>query len=815
MKKTNKKTLMIITLLALAVGGLIVFLCFYEPKLKEPSIDFGYGLEENEKITIKKVQPKKIEDVEIYAYDFNLSSGQPDGAIEISIPYSDKGLKETEEIQAIAGKYYNEETKEWEDVVYTVDTKNNIVKIITNHLSTYGVFKVTNPSKRSAYISEINVYAAYMSTEKAKKILNIYGKQEESWQESVISSTLESFGSFPMFINTSTPNLITLGGAYDSYVSKNFNNAISNLGIATACSQFAYDVYQNGLEGKETAISAMKTTLSVAINMATPSIQFAYVGVGVIDYALTDVSTFAVENKYKSTKNMYDEYYKRKENKRSVKDWVKIFDKMYKDNKSNPSNILDLMIKEIDRYVNEYWEVAATDYESWIDSYDKNGTLAKYPWPEKKHRENISNIHKENLLSTLQLTFRVMSRNMYLDSIIEREKEYKKVAEYYNQKYTVNIRENTKSDKNSTWAGYYARFSPLSNTVESRSWTAKLDEAGAGKISFTLLGHLTAGFPMKIDLYKNGSDIENGKKALTVTLKPFSDLEQTINLDTRKEKEEIEEPAEEEPIENPKEDEKPNTKPNVDPVKEENPWYEITVKATDGSNAFAGWSAVFGYYSDSSPDLKNMYKECKGNGECVLYIQKSDYESVYSIGEIWLYNNSVDLIAKKKPDVKVSYSLSGSYSGKLQGEKLYKSVVRAKPKENKPDILETISGKYSSYMTYSLYVEEYDLMGTPQEMKNEERFNAYEKPSADVTLHYNGNSLSYISSANPYQSFGHEILLDKLSDSRYSKTFDNDGLVTTYSVDIVSVGTSAKITISQERKSPKKVLKQEYMLHIN
>jgi hypothetical protein len=96
-----------------------------------------------------------------------------------------------------------------------------------------------------------------------------------------------------------------------------------------------------------------------------------------------------------------------------------------------------------------------------------------------------------------------MSRNMYLDSIIEREKEYKKVAEYYNQKYTVNIRENTKSDKNSTWAGYYARFSPLSNTVESRSWTAKLDEAGAGKISFTLLGHLTAGFPMKIDLYKN------------------------------------------------------------------------------------------------------------------------------------------------------------------------------------------------------------------------------------------------------------------------------------------------------------------------
>ena len=315
---------------------------------------------------------------------------------------------------------------------------------------------------------------------------------------------------------------------------------------------------------------------------------------------------------------------------------------------------------------------------------------------------------------------------------------------------------------------------------------------------------------MKIDLYKNGSDIENGKKVLTVTLKPFSDIEQTINLEPKKEKEEVEEPIEEEPTENPKEDDKPR----VEPVKEENPWYEITVKATDGSNAFAGKSAVFGYPSDSSPDLKNIYKECKSNGECVLYIQKSDYESVYSIGEIWIYNSSADLFAKKKPDTKASFSLSGSYSGELHGEKLYKSVVRAKPKDDKPDILESISGKYSSYMTYSLYIEEYDLMGSPQEMKKEERFNVNEKPSADVTLHYNGKTLSYLSSANPYQSFGNEILLDKLSDSRYEKTFDNEGLVTKYSVDIISVGTSAKITISQERTSPKKVLKQEYMLRI-
>ncbi|MDD4734098.1 MAG: hypothetical protein PHU05_04560 [Bacilli bacterium] len=788
-KKMNKKTFLIVLLLTIIVGGIIAFLCFYEPKLEEPTIDFGYELEENEKVTIKEVQPDEIEDVKIYAYDFKLSSGQPESAIEISISYSDKGLKEDEEIHAIAGKYYNEETKQWEDVVYTVDTKNNIVKIITNHLSTYGVFKVTNPNKRNAYISEINVYAAYMSTEKAEKILNIYGKQEESWQESVASATLESFGDFTMFSVTSIPNFITLGDAYDSYVTKKFNGAISNLGVATACAQFAYDAYTNGLESKETAISIMKTALSIATNVATPSIQLAYIGVGVIDFALTDVSTFAVSNKYKSTKNMYDEYYKRKGKKRDTKDWVKIFDKIYKDNKSKPETVLELMKKEVDRYVNEYWEVSATDYESWIEAYDKNGSLAKYPWPEQKHRENISNIHKKNLLSSLQSIFRLMSRNMYLDSFIEREKEYKKVVDSYNQKYAVNIRENLKSDKSSTWAGYYARFSPLSNTVESRNWTVKLDESGAGKITFTLLGHLTAGIPMKIDLYKNGSDIENGKKTLTVTLKPFSDSQQTVNLEPRKVKEETEEPQEDEKS---KDDDKTNNKPPVKPVEKDNPWYEIKVKATDGSKAFAGWSAVFGYPSDSFPDLKNTYKTFNSNGECVLYIQESDYESELSIGKIWLYKSSADLLAKKKADVIVNFSLGGSYSGKLHGEPLYKLVVKANTKVDNSNMLESISGNYSSYMIRAeLFIPGEGMM----QIDKKEDYEPWEKPSAEVWLHYNGPSLTLKSYSDPYLT---EHVLEKFSDTRYEITYQNGTTTVTHTVEIISVGHRAKYTFLSE-----------------
>ena len=135
--------------------------------------------------------------------------------------------------------------------------------------------------------------------------------------------------------------------------------------------------------------------LNLGLNLASSkkylldSFQVAYVGVGVIDIALTDVMNFAIDTKYESTKNMYDAYYARPENKRRVKDWYDLFKKIYKENKSAPQTALDKMQSEIDNYVNKYWEVAASDWDSWIDAYEKNGKLSKYPWPSESVNANI------------------------------------------------------------------------------------------------------------------------------------------------------------------------------------------------------------------------------------------------------------------------------------------------------------------------------------------------------------------------------------------------------------------------------------------
>lgn len=67
-------------------------------------VDFGCLLEEGDELVVKKVEPNPIdEDVQIYAYDFKLSSGQPEGAIEIVIPYDDEGLAEEDEHLSVCG----------------------------------------------------------------------------------------------------------------------------------------------------------------------------------------------------------------------------------------------------------------------------------------------------------------------------------------------------------------------------------------------------------------------------------------------------------------------------------------------------------------------------------------------------------------------------------------------------------------------------------------------------------------------------------------------------------------------------------------
>ena len=193
-----------------------------------------------------------------------------------------------------------------------------------------------------------------MKNSDAEAVLRAYGNQTNGWKEDATSSLLSASGTLSAFAATNIQTLLTLGGAYDEMFSTPFSNGMTSLGVATACAQFAYDAYSNGLTSQEASISGMKSVLSLSLNFASHSVQLAYVGVGVIDIALTEISTFGVQTKYKSTIKMYEAYYKRSENARKISDWYAVFDKIYKDNKNSPQVVLDKITQEIDKYVNKF-----------------------------------------------------------------------------------------------------------------------------------------------------------------------------------------------------------------------------------------------------------------------------------------------------------------------------------------------------------------------------------------------------------------------------------------------------------------------------
>ena len=162
--------------------------------------------------------------------------------------------------------------------------------------------------------------------------------------------------------------------------------------------------------------------------------------------------------------------------------------------------------------------------------------MSKYPWPSEADRVNISNTYKAELYEYLQAAFRTMSRNMYLDTLIQREQDFKKLAALLNQRYTITIKEEEVSGKEPKWANCYVKLAPLSDETTASAWTIKLDDKANGKLTFTLLAHETAGFPMKLEFYKTKADWEEGKVAASTKLNPFKNTEKTFTIKAKAEK---------------------------------------------------------------------------------------------------------------------------------------------------------------------------------------------------------------------------------------------------------------------------------------
>ena len=457
-------------------------------------IDFGiFNIDGEQEVSYKALPVKEDKEngVRVTAYDFTLSGRRTfDDVVTITLPYKSGYAPDS-----VGARYYNDQTAEWESVPYEVDAQNNVVRIFTTHLSTYGVFEVDNEKTRAAYITHVYRTAQTIPPELARAILEEYtqtGAPGPSSFEAGLEITNGISGLSSAYLTTTT-----LGGAYGSELRLQFNQLATYAGVALAVVQLASDLY-TGKENRETATNLTRNIIFSGVSLAgTAAMQLAFVGVYVIDYSLTSFGKAAVQAKLDNIDRVY-RYYNENENKRSLKQWRQIFIDIYNQNPNDPNRAKELMDEAIDSYCNAFWDYPNLDEIAGVAGYK---TLS---WPSPSDIELLTKNYKHDLIDRLYPVFTSL-RNYVVQQINdEYNKRLDSLQRFLNQRVDITITEKLEQGQKPRYAGYTIRFAPLAGDADARYWTGKLGKDGSITTFFTRLGHLQCGSPDTIELYEPG-----------------------------------------------------------------------------------------------------------------------------------------------------------------------------------------------------------------------------------------------------------------------------------------------------------------------
>lgn len=486
------------------------------------TIQFGeYALEGDETLKIRQLPEKtdKNNGVKVTAYDFELGDQTNfDDVITIAIPYDANYAEAGAESACIGAKYYNQTTGEWEGVYYEVDAKNRQVLIYTTHLSTYGVFQVKNENTRKAYITDVYAIAGLMNTGKSFEVIKELAEQGQPGN-AAFEAGFEAVNSVTG--NTGTAlTAITLGGQYEGALADALGKGSQHLGLALAAVQTCYDFTYNFSDdqGKLSTLSNLvKNVANNAVGyFGSATLQVGFAAIAVFDVVLSEVQSDMMELKLENLGGVY-QYYNDVEAPRSNQEWRAIFIKALKENADDPEKAQQQINQEIDSFCGRFWSL---DYGKVKEIAGVSGL--KYSFDERawtKDREVLTAQYREYLLSRLQAPM-TSARNYLLNQAMEQaqrelEKQLRALQGELNKTVKVQIIEQPEEAGDYQYEGYTVRFAPLSSSANAKNWSGKMPKGGEMNTSFTVIGHIQAGSPGRVELYKPGEDTP----ALTVPFK--------------------------------------------------------------------------------------------------------------------------------------------------------------------------------------------------------------------------------------------------------------------------------------------------------
>ncbi len=452
-------------------------------------------IEEDVSVSVTPVHgipaPNGMSNLEITAFRFDVS-GDYDGLFEITMTY------EPGEYDIGAG-YYNETTQTWESVFFTLDESGQQITILTDGFSTYGIFRIAQEGRRNAIFD-----GAYF------KPFNHF-VFDESVHGGIIKEALAS-GLHPgpkaiSLVEDWVGEWMAFSGVvfdlesltYESEFLGDLSDAFGNVGLAMSLARLAFDYSQGNQEA--VAINAFNTVRDLAISkLATQAIKVSMLGVLAIDYSMEKLIAQVIGGRENVWYQAYALYYQKEQNRRP-RDWYYRIREIY-DHATSPDQFERMLEAELNNYTWLFWK---QEDESWgvyqSEVMGQGWQLGGGLNEALKHE--IADYNRNIILrDTLGPVFRRLEREIQREQFLSYLEEVENLRKQFNQIVTLDIEE-VPTEHGPVYAGYGARFHPLSDNADKADWTGRLNEQGSATVQFTVIGHIAAGMPDQIRLYES------------------------------------------------------------------------------------------------------------------------------------------------------------------------------------------------------------------------------------------------------------------------------------------------------------------------
>ena len=471
------------------------------------TIEEGSVLKDTDvEISLKEDLPPFIvedEEITVTAYDFSVSGEEPSGVMKLEIPF-------TAPDNEVFAAYYNSESGEWEPVVFDYDIERKTAVIYTTHLSSYGLFTVENENTRDALIAyKYNLELAEVNINEAIRMLENAMEDPDTFYEdcfNLISNSVSIHSSI-------TTNLVDVVSGLSSYVptfSEGLKDNVTKFGYLLT----GIEVVNAFMDDDKPAAVWKMFDSAIGFNVdkitslsGTASMAAGLFSVGLINYALNEFISTALQGRTDMYERAYNLYYKEKG--RSTAEWVDWI-RVTVANGKDPEETGKAISAEIKRYVNQFWEDDLTVAEYGKDANPNawsSGSLGGLNDSIKKEISDYSQMTIERIVDNILNRIQIENKINMQD---EMRKELFAFLKKMNSIVTIIVKDSKAENEPSYFSGAVLRFTELPSSIEDpEKWECKITEKGAARIQFRVLAHLLAGSPKKMEIVKKSDDKED------------------------------------------------------------------------------------------------------------------------------------------------------------------------------------------------------------------------------------------------------------------------------------------------------------------